>query len=192
MTGKVVGLLIRVGVVGVFLAVGGLLTPGFVDAQSPSVTRSFSALSVSAGGELDVMLTTRGYGRFGFGQVVETLPDGFSYVSSTQPGVFVEGRNVVLSFLDEDETVTYTVTAPAVSGAGSFTGVLKDKDKGEHAIGGDASVTVEAVVDVLAAYDTNRNRSIERPEYQAAVEDYLRDVIDGTAYQEIVELYLRG
>ena len=75
MAGKAVALLIRVAVVGVFLAVGGLLTPGFVDAQSPSATRSFSVASVSAGGELDVTLTPRGFGRLG--QVVETLPDGF-------------------------------------------------------------------------------------------------------------------
>ena len=190
MAGKAVALLIRIAVVGVFLAVSGLLAPGLVDAQSPSVTRSFSAVSVSAGGELDVTLTPRGFGRLG--QVVETLPDGFSYVSSTQPGVFVEGRNVVLSFLDEDETVTYTVTAPAVSGAGSFTGVLKDEDKGEHAVGGEPSVTVVTGVDVFATYDTDRSGSIERLEYQAAVEDYLRDVIDRAAYQEIVELYLRG
>ena len=57
MAGKAVALLIRIAVVGVFLAVGGLLTPGLVDAQSPSVTRSFSAESVSAGGKLDVTLT---------------------------------------------------------------------------------------------------------------------------------------
>ena len=98
----------------------------------------------------------------------------------------------MLSFLDEDETVTYTVTAPAVSGAGSFSGVLKDEDKGEYAVGGDASVTVVTVVDLVAAYDTDRSGSIERLEYQAAVEDYLRDVIDRAAYEEIVELYLRS
>ncbi len=190
MAGKVVALLIRVVVVGVFLVVGSLLTPGLVDAQTPNATRSFSAVSVSAGGELDVTLTPRGFGRFG--QVVETLPDGFDYVSSTHPGGVVEGRNVVLTFLEDHQTVTYTVTAPAVSGAGSFSGVLKNEDKDEHAVAGEASVAVEAVLDVLAAYDTDGSGSIEKPEYQAAVEDYLRDAIDKAAYEEIVELYLRG
>ena len=67
----------------------------------------------------------------------------------------------MLSFLDEDETVTYTVTAPAVSGAGSFTGVLKDEDQGEHAVGGEPSVTVVTVVDVLAAYDTDGRTALK-------------------------------
>ena len=74
----------------------------------------------------------------------------------------------------------------------SFLGVLKDADKVEHAVGGDVSVAVATVVDLVAAYDTDRSGSIERLEYQAAVEDYLLDAIDMAAYEEIVELYLRS
>ena len=44
-------------------------------------SRSFSPAPASAGGELEVTITAAGYG--GFGQVVETLPTGFSYVSSS-------------------------------------------------------------------------------------------------------------
>ena len=47
-----------------------------------------------AGGELVVTVTARGYGLFG--QVVETLPDGFTYVSSDQPGAAYRGQMVML------------------------------------------------------------------------------------------------
>jgi hypothetical protein len=83
---KALALLVMVTVVGVVLGVVGLLHPNTVDAQAPSATRSFSGItSVSAGGELSVMITAREYGSPG--RVEETLPDGFSYVDgSTVPG----------------------------------------------------------------------------------------------------------
>ena len=74
--------------------------------RPPTVYRYFSASSVPAGGELVVTVSVREYGRFG--QVVETLPAGFTYVPSNQPGVAGDGRRVVVHFL-RDETVTYKV-----------------------------------------------------------------------------------
>ena len=59
----------------------GLLHPAPVEATSHRAVRSFSASSVLPGGRLEVTITPTGYGSFG--QVVETLPSGFSYARSS-------------------------------------------------------------------------------------------------------------
>ena len=51
--------------------------------EGPKGSRSFSAASVSEGGNLTVTVTAMDYGQIG--AVVETMPAGFTYVSST-PG----------------------------------------------------------------------------------------------------------
>jgi hypothetical protein len=54
-----------------------------VEAVPPthSATRSFSDSTVEPGTEFNVMIEAAGYGAVG--QLVETLPAGFSYVSTT-------------------------------------------------------------------------------------------------------------
>ena len=49
--------------------------------QLGGAIRSFSPPSAASSGEVVVMITASGYG--GFGAVTETLPPGFSYVSSS-------------------------------------------------------------------------------------------------------------
>ena len=124
------------------VVVVGLLPLDTVVAQTPSANRFFSVASVPVGGDLDVTVTPRGYGRFG--QVVETLPNGFSYTSSTLPdvGVAIEGQEAVFTLL-EDETFTYTVTATGMNGIASFFGVLKDWDEAEYEVGGHHRITVD-------------------------------------------------
>jgi hypothetical protein len=152
---KALALLVMVTVVGVVLGVVGLLHPNTVDAQAPSATRSFSGItSVSAGGELSVMITAREYGSPG--RVEETLPDGFSYVDgSTVPGpedirvttvVGDDGRTTVRFTLDGEEEFTYKVTASSTEGNYSFSGILKDEDRAPHQIRGDSMITVGALL----------------------------------------------
>ena len=90
-----------------------LLRSDIVDAGGHGATRSFSAQSVVAGGELVVTIDTRGSG---LGQVVETLPAGFTYDSSSllDAWVNVEGQTVTFTLLSLDGEFTYTVTAPDV------------------------------------------------------------------------------
>ena len=126
MRGKVLAQLMGVVVLGGALLVSGLLHPGVVDAQSPTANRSFSTATVAAGGEVEVTVAPSDYGRFG--QVVETLPAGFSYVSSEQPGIKVDGQDVAIVFLEGD-TVTYKVTASTTTGVGSFSGLVLDEDE---------------------------------------------------------------
>ena len=97
--------------------------------------RSFSPPSVAPAGEVVVMITASGYGWFG--AVTETLPPGFSYVSSSlsDDAVTVEGRE--LSFILRGETsFTYTVTAPGAAGHYSFSGVLSNSEREVVPVGG--------------------------------------------------------
>ena len=98
---------------GLALGVFGLLLPdtGSVAAQAtPSATRSLPA-SVAPDEEFVVSITASNYG-FRWCIVVETLPDGFTYVSSSRCGCgrcqrSVDGQ-VVTFTLFEDKTVPNT------------------------------------------------------------------------------------
>ena len=170
------------------VVVVGLLPLNTVVAQTPSADRSFSVASVPVGGDLDVTVTPHGYGRFG--QVVETLPNGFSYASSTlsDVGVAIESQEAVFTLL-EDETFTYTVTATGMNGIASFFGVLKDWDKAEYRVGGDHRITVTTVGDLLTRYDTDGDGGISRAEFLAAADDYFDDIIDNPTLLEVADLY---
>ena len=118
---------------------------GTVDAQEgPTATRSFSP-TVSAGDELVVTITVSGYGSFG--NVKETLPEGFVYVSSSLSGGITlddDGRRVAFT-VSEIDSFTYTVTAPVAGGSYIFQGVLKlFPQTVDYTVGGETEVTVEA------------------------------------------------
>ena len=129
------------GVAGAVVGVAGLLHFAPVEATSHSDIRSFSAPWVLPGDALEVTIAAAGYG--GFGQVLETLPAGFSYEGSDLSGaaVAVEGQTVAFTLLG-DERFTYTVAAPSAEGVYSFAGFLRDADRAEEAVGGDSSIRV--------------------------------------------------
>ena len=107
-----------------------------------SASRSFAPASVSGGGEVVVTITASDYGSAG--RVTETLPAGFTYVSSNlSEGVRVTGQEVRFTLFG-DASFTYTVTASSVVGSHSFSGVLRDFEQGEYTVGGAATVTVES------------------------------------------------
>ena len=114
-----------------------------ITVEGPSAVRSFSADSVSPGGELEVTITAANYG--GFGQIMEMLPDGFDYVSTTFDGtVRPDGQTVTFALHEPSTTLTYTVTATTTTGSHTFSGTLSDTDRVTHAVGGDDSITVAA------------------------------------------------
>ena len=106
--------------------------------------RSFSPERVAAGGEVEVTIALAGLGGLGF--VVETLPAGFSNVSSglSHSAVQVEGQEVTFTLLGSDSTFTYTVTAASVEGPHSFSGVVSNADAVTQPVGGAFIVTVAA------------------------------------------------
>ena len=117
-----------------------------VDAPStatPSATRSFNPATVAPGGTVTVTIQAANYGQAG--GVTETLPSGFSYVSSSLSASQVNesGQNVGFT-LQGDTSFTYTVTASSTPGPYDFSGTLRDSDTNDHTVGGATSVTVQA------------------------------------------------
>ena len=133
--------LAALAVVVAVVGVAGLLHSAPVEATSHSAVRSFSAPWVLPGGRFEVTVAVSDYGPFG--QVVETLPPGFSYEGSdlSEAAVAVEGQTVAFTLLG-DERFTYTVAAPSAEGPYSFSGVLLDANKVGQAVGGDSSIRV--------------------------------------------------
>ena len=77
---------------------------------TPSATRSFNQATVGPGGTVTVTIQAANYGQAG--GVTETLPTGFSYLSSSLSASRVNesGQNVGFT-LQGDTSFTYTVTA---------------------------------------------------------------------------------
>ena len=83
--------------------------------QEPSANRSIPPASVAPGGEVVVTITASNYGQAG--GVTETLPSGFTYVSSSldTERVTVTGQEVRFTLFGET-SFTYTVTASSTVG----------------------------------------------------------------------------
>ena len=147
---KVSALIAVITIMAVIAVSVGLLERNPLAAQAtPTASRSFSPDPVDAGGQVTVTITADGYGAFG--DVAETLPDGFTYSSSDLPvdQVTRDGQTVTFALLGGTlpTTFTYMVTASSVEGAHPFTGVFSGVDGGFEAfsgvqVGGDSSITV--------------------------------------------------
>ena len=157
--------------------------------------RSFSPPSVAPAGEVVVMITASGYGRFG--AVTETLPPGFSYVSSSleDSGVTDVGREVRFSLFGQT-AFTYTVTASSAAGTYSFSGVLRNSDREDVPVGGALAIAVAAGDPLIVRYDANGNGMIEKNEVIAAINDYLfgegDEAISKSDVIKLINLYLFG
>ena len=129
------------------LAVLGLAS---VAAQTgPNATRSFDFTTVAPGGTVTVTIDASDYvlppGDLVAGGVRETLPAGFTYVSSSLEAgrVSVVGQEV--RFVLRGETsFRYSVTASSEPGSHTFNGKLIDSGRNSHDVGGASTVTIEA------------------------------------------------
>ena len=135
----------------VFAAMMVMVTAGMVAMMSivpavaqstPSASRSFDSAAVDPGGQVVVTINASNYGQAG--GVTETLPAGFSYVSSSLDSSQVTElpNNQVRFTLQGDTSFTYTVTASTSPGSHTFSGTLRDSDRSDHAVGGATSITV--------------------------------------------------
>ena len=123
------------------IGAGTLAPSSALEASSHSAARSFSQPWAPPGGRLVVTITATNYG--GFGQVEETLPEGFSYTGSSlsEGSVTVDGQTVSFVLLGY-ESFTYTVDVPGDEGVYTLSGVLKDANRDERVIGGVSQVLV--------------------------------------------------
>ncbi len=169
--------IISIAAISVIVLLVGIL-PAFAQQSGPSATRSFDQNTVAPGGRVTVTIAAANYGSIG--AVTETLPDGFNYVSSSlgaddvsRPG----GQTVRFTLQGADKTFTYTVTASSVAGEHSFSGMLRDSDRGDHDVGGASTVTVEAAQgasqpSAARSFDKNRVAPGGRVTVTIAAADY--------------------
>ena len=109
-------------------------------ASPATATRTLPA-TVEPGANFNVGINASGCGVMG--QVRETLPAGFTYVSSSMDPsqVTVDGNVVRFTFFG-GANFTYTVTAPAAEATYTFAGVVLDEDLVEFAVGGNTQIEV--------------------------------------------------
>jgi uncharacterized repeat protein (TIGR02543 family) len=113
---------------------------------SAAVTTAIRELptSVASGAEFEITITPSGCGIFG--QVIETLPAGFTYFDCIPSDIGVEktGNSIRFTFVGS-ENFTYRVKAPVVTATASYTfhGIVRDENKVEYPIE-DSSITVTA------------------------------------------------
>ena len=107
----------------------------------PSATRSFDSTSVEPGGTVTVSIDVEGVGLAG--RVTETLPAGFTYVSTDSALAPTQNGSELAFRILGSTDFTYTVTASSTEGSASFSGVLvPGPGLDAVAVGGASSVTV--------------------------------------------------
>ena len=112
-------------------------------ATSHNAERSFSANTVEPGDPLVVTIAVTDYS--GLGSVTETLPTGFTYISSDVGFILEQANNQVRFAFTGLDSFTYTVTAPDAEGTYDFSGTFTFGSPGVTVVvGGATPVTVEA------------------------------------------------
>ena len=136
-----------------------------------SATRAFDKTRVDPDGTVTVTIAVTNYGVAG--GVTETLPVGFSYVSSSLDDAQVKelDARTVRFILYGDTSFTYTIVASDVEGLHTFSGTLRDSDRNDRPVVGHLTVTVSSREPLIARYDTNSNGTIEKSE---AIKAYKR------------------
>jgi len=142
-------------------------------AADASSSRTLPA-SANVGAPITVNIVANDYGTIG--SVVETIPNGFTYVSSTlsDSQVVVETDNVIRFNLMGEPGFDYTVTASSSENTYAFSGIIKDDYLDEFSVGGDTSIillaeTVEEVNDPTPDEQTSdpiTNEQVSDPEVQ--------------------------
>ena len=114
----------------------------------PSATRSFEPASVEPGGTVTVHIDIEGVAVAG--SVTETVPAGFTYVSTTGLPPNEAASNLDMGILvfpfSGSNSFSYVLTAPSTEDAYPFSGILNPgPDTQSVDVGGAASVRVETI-----------------------------------------------
>ena len=142
--------LVALVIIGAGIGLGGPSHPNPAQA-STHVVRSLSDQTVEPGGRVTVTITASQYGDYA--ELMETLPEGFSFVSSDQPAnvlvITESGRQIRIILLGPSRTVSYSMNASHVVGRHTISGLFRDEAKLESTVAGDDTVEVlgEAVAE---------------------------------------------
>ena len=107
-----------------------------------AVTRTLSTNTPAPGSTFHVFINISG---LRVGGIVETIPEGFTFVSTTHPSnqTYVSGQKVVFVLLNET-SIRYEVRAPS-QGSGTFSGAWYDALSEKEGIIKSMSVSVRVV-----------------------------------------------
>ena len=119
----------------------GIFTVNGGGTVSTGAVRALSATSVYAGSYVDVTVSVDPSVYGAFGALVETIPSGLSYVSSTPDATQV--GNELRFILTGENTVAYRLYAHS-TGTYPFSGTMLDESKVTSAVTGDASLSVRS------------------------------------------------
>ncbi|MHC1564721.1 MAG: PGF-CTERM sorting domain-containing protein [Candidatus Syntropharchaeales archaeon] len=129
--------ILKIGLMAIALMVVMAALPVSLADEQPE--RSLPVECIESGEVFTVGITSSGTGT-----VVETLCDGWVYVTTSLPAdqVSVDGNTITFTLVGNPE-FTYEVQAPDTEGANcTIEGVFTDIDQVDHPIGGDSEVTV--------------------------------------------------
>jgi len=112
-----------------------------VKATDTTVTRIVSTTNPTPSSTFDVTLNITG---LQVGGIVETIPDGFSFVNTAHPSnqTYVSGHKVVFVVINET-SIEYKVRAPP-DGSGTFSGTWYDALNEKEGNSGSTSVSVSS------------------------------------------------
>ncbi|VVB87511.1 PKD domain protein [uncultured archaeon] len=162
------------------------------DNSEGAVARSISPSSVQANDTLNITLTPSPGSLFaspGY-QVVETIPQGFVFVSSA--GGYVNTGNVYTFTQIGSAPITYTIMAPSTNGSYVISGTFKDQTRKTGTVSGTTSIGVGSGGDLIARYETSGNGRIDRTEAVRAVADFFSGSITRQDAISLVMAYFSG
>jgi hypothetical protein len=115
--------LIIATVLGILTSSVALTSIATAKATDTAVTRTPSTTTPTPDSTFEVMLNIAG---LQIGGVVETIPDGFAFISTTHPSnqTYMSGQKVVFTVVNET-SIRYEVRAP-LEGSGTFSGTWYD------------------------------------------------------------------
>ena len=115
--------LIIATILGILTSSVALTSIATAKATDTAVTRTPSTTTPTPDSTFEVMLNIAG---LQIGGVVETIPDGFAFISTTHPSnqTYVSGQKVVFTVVNET-SIRYEVRAPS-EGSGTFSGTWYD------------------------------------------------------------------
>ena len=120
-----------IAVVAALIAVLSLSLVATAQQQAPSAaSRSFSPETVEPGGQVTVTINITNF-QLGMA-VVETLPDGFTYVSGSLSDGTIEVDGQDLQIIPGSADFTYEVSASDTPGSYPFGGTVRDLDRVSH------------------------------------------------------------
>jgi len=135
-----------------------------------TVIRSISPSVIQPGSDLSITLTPSSSALFALYQVIETIPQGFTFVNSATS--YTNQGNVYNFTQISGTPVTYVLRAPSTEGNYAINGTFKDVNLNTGIISGTTSIRVGAI-----NYDSNNNGMIDRSEAVQAVMDYFNGAI---------------